>query len=314
MAKITAYTENTALVGTDLLVVVDDPGGTPLTQKVTATNLHAFLTSKGSDIGSAGTLTLPGDSELYHVTGTTTITDIDFSNTWNGRWARLIFDGILTLTHNGTTLILPGAADIITGPGDSCTVVVDSGDNVKVVQFERALGQENVQPFNASIASQNSITAATLTYITDSNIAIPPSGLRVRSILRWKLSMSKTGAGTAASVFHMRLGTAGTTADTAILTFTLPVVGTANADQFEVFIDVVIRGPLGASCIACGTLSITKNAGTVLGVVNIPTVAVNVISGTFTSTTANLIAGISVTSGASVVFSVQQVIAESLNL
>lgn len=38
-AKITALTENTDPVSTDLLVMVDDPAGTPLTQKVQLANL-----------------------------------------------------------------------------------------------------------------------------------------------------------------------------------------------------------------------------------------------------------------------------------
>lgn len=36
--KVSAYTANTAPIGSDILLMVDDPGGTPLTQKVTFTN------------------------------------------------------------------------------------------------------------------------------------------------------------------------------------------------------------------------------------------------------------------------------------
>lgn len=39
--KVTALTENTVPVGTDLLYLVDDPGGSPLSQKMTVTNLYA---------------------------------------------------------------------------------------------------------------------------------------------------------------------------------------------------------------------------------------------------------------------------------
>ena len=38
-SKITALTENTAPLGTDYAVLVDDPGGTPVTQYTTVTNL-----------------------------------------------------------------------------------------------------------------------------------------------------------------------------------------------------------------------------------------------------------------------------------
>lgn len=40
-AKITALTENTTPVGTDLVHIIDDPAGTPLNQKITLTNLTA---------------------------------------------------------------------------------------------------------------------------------------------------------------------------------------------------------------------------------------------------------------------------------
>ena len=41
--KITGLTANTALASGDLLVMVDDPGGTPLTQKVTIDNFLKAL-------------------------------------------------------------------------------------------------------------------------------------------------------------------------------------------------------------------------------------------------------------------------------
>src|SRR3990172_5955184 len=51
-AKITALTENTTPVSTDIVPMVDDPAGTPLTQKVTIANLtnHPVLdASKHTD-------------------------------------------------------------------------------------------------------------------------------------------------------------------------------------------------------------------------------------------------------------------------
>lgn len=92
---------------------------------------------KGTAIASASTISL-GSELFYHITGTTTITDIDFAAAGDGRWAILEFDGALTLTHNGTTLVLPGADNITTAAGDICVVVQDSGDNVHVVSYQRA--------------------------------------------------------------------------------------------------------------------------------------------------------------------------------
>ena len=85
--------------------------------------------SKGTAVASAGTVFV-GTSHLYHVTGTTTITDIDFTDAIDGRWAWLIFDGALTLTHNATTLALPGGANITTAANDRALFVQDNADNV----------------------------------------------------------------------------------------------------------------------------------------------------------------------------------------
>lgn len=62
-----------------------------------------------TDIGAAAT------SEVT-VSGTTTITALGTSNA--GIRRRVRFSGALTLTHNGTSLILPGALNIITAAND----------------------------------------------------------------------------------------------------------------------------------------------------------------------------------------------------
>lgn len=93
-------------------------------------------TPKGADVASAATITLT--QNYHHITGTTTITDIDFTDAVDGRWAWLVFDGALTLTHNSTTLKLPGGANITTEAGDRALIVQDSGDNVICLQYVRA--------------------------------------------------------------------------------------------------------------------------------------------------------------------------------
>ena len=113
--------------------------GTDTARAVTPDSLAAIW-EKGSDIASAGTISI-GEGGFFHITGTTTITDIDFGTDKSGRHAWLVFDGALTLTHNATTLILPGAANITTAAGDSCLVVSENGtDNVRVVVYLRATG------------------------------------------------------------------------------------------------------------------------------------------------------------------------------
>lgn len=101
-------------------------------KKVTAAKVMEFVSAKGSSVASAATVTL-GAGEFFHITGTATITDIDFTDTWDGRRATLIFDAAASITHNATTLVCPGGINIKTSAGDRVRVVVDSGDNVFVI-------------------------------------------------------------------------------------------------------------------------------------------------------------------------------------
>ena len=105
----------------------------------------AALWEKGADVASAGTVTL-GEGGTFHITGTTTITDIDWSVAKNGRLAWLIFDGALTLTHNGTTLLLPGGANITTVANDRALFYQDNSDNVYCLVYQRADGKALVAP------------------------------------------------------------------------------------------------------------------------------------------------------------------------
>lgn len=163
---------------------------------------------------------------------------------------------------------------------------------------------------NRSTTAQNSITAATLTYITGSALALPADPPLVGTRLRWLIVASKTNVGTAATAFHVRIGTNGTTGDTAILTFTLGV-GTAAVDQFTVEIECVFRTVgAGTSAVLSGVLSVLKTAAATAGFIATPGAVVPVVSSGFNSTTAGLIAGVSVTTGSTVVISVQQVFAE----
>jgi len=93
--------------------------------------------------------------------------------------------------------------------------------------------------WNLHNGSVSSVSAgyASDTYLAGSSITIPAVGLwKVNTQYRLTFDMVKTAAGTAAATIIIRMGTAGTTSDAAILTFTWGA-GTAAVDTglFNVF-------------------------------------------------------------------------------
>jgi hypothetical protein len=161
-----------------------------------------------------------------------------------------------------------------------------------------------------SVADQT-INAAVTAYLAGSALAVPAGKLRIGTRLRWKLSLSKTAAGTAANTFNVRIGTLGTTGDAAVLTFALPV-GTAVADVGGIEIFLTVRGPLSGACVVHGQLVLWHNlAATGLATLASPTINAQA---TFDATVASLIVGLSCTTAASTVLTFQQVNAQAENL
>jgi hypothetical protein len=103
------------------------------------------LAFKGADIASASTTDLGAVQGSSHtITGTTTITS--FGTVSAGIWKMLTFSGILTLTNNGTSLILPGAANITTAAGDTCLAESLGSGNWRVHYYIRINGSP-IAPF-----------------------------------------------------------------------------------------------------------------------------------------------------------------------
>lgn len=95
--------------------------------------------AKGIDIASATTTNIgAATGEFVDVTGTTTITGLGTIAAGIVRTVR--FTGILTLTHNGTSLILPGAANISTVNGDVAMFRSLGSGNWVCVNYIRASG------------------------------------------------------------------------------------------------------------------------------------------------------------------------------
>ena len=99
--------------------------------------------SKGADIASASVLPNAIDGNYCEVTGTTTITSIATTNRI-GTVIKRRFTGILTLTHNATSLVLPGSANIVTEVGDEAEFIEYSAGNFRCTSYTRASGSSIV--------------------------------------------------------------------------------------------------------------------------------------------------------------------------
>lgn len=116
-------------------------GGT-LSTTFTATGLtSAAITgtvlafAQGTNIASASTTDIGAATGNYvNITGTTSITALGTIAAGAIRFVNFV--GILTLTYNATSLILPGAANITTAAGDTATFVSLGSGNWKCIQYQ----------------------------------------------------------------------------------------------------------------------------------------------------------------------------------
>lgn len=85
-----------------------------------------------TDIGAA-------TSNSIDISGTTTITSL--GTIASGACRNVRFTGSLTLTHNGSTIILPGAANIATAPNDTAIFLSLGGGSWLCLNYSRSSGK-----------------------------------------------------------------------------------------------------------------------------------------------------------------------------
>lgn len=292
----------------------------------TVTTLNGLTFTTGT-----GTLTLTGTKTVtFNSTSTFTGTDgqtytfpttsatlarIDAANTFTGASTATSWIENTPVITGGLTASGSGSNDFSASTGTFKTstgaATFGSSTNTFTNGFAVAGGQVQSLLANYSTTSQ-SVSAASRTYITGSQIVVPAAKLQIGTIIRWRFNMTKTAAGSAASTIDIAIGTNGTTGDSAIVSFTKPA-GTAAADEAYCEVECIVRGPLSASGIITGEFTLVHNLAST-GHAVIPCVVVNTVSSTFDVTTAGLKVGLCLTSGASDVITIQQVTAQALNL
>ena len=139
-------------------------GGTGAT---TSYGAYDNLSGPETTVASATTTDLGAvTSNKVSITGTTTITGFGTVAAGVQRWGR--FTGALTLTHNATSLILPGAANITTAAGDSFHAVSLGSGNWAVYSYQRANGKAVIGGYEIPLRQGNNsmtVAAAATVYI-----------------------------------------------------------------------------------------------------------------------------------------------------
>ncbi|MFA6040612.1 MAG: hypothetical protein WC733_03835 [Methylophilus sp.] len=140
---------------------------------------------KGADVASATALPLITDGNYFDVTGTTTITS--FNSVGVGTWVALQFDGALTLTHNATDLILPGAANITTAAGDEAIFIEYASGDYRCISYTKASGL----PIAGGVTQ---MTTNSSTAVTEKDFTGIPSTAKIIVIASAGSSLSGTSS------------------------------------------------------------------------------------------------------------------------
>lgn len=162
--------------------------GTSTSKAVTPDSL-AGIWQRGTDIASASTLSLPASGgHHFNVTGTTGVTAI--SSAQGGRSVKFKFASSLTITHNGTSMVLPGGVSIVTSAGDIAEFTNEaaadaSGSNWRLTDYFK-----NLEPMTVQSSAK---TAGYTVAGTDRNGVIRFSGLSADVTLTLPAASGLTG-------------------------------------------------------------------------------------------------------------------------
>lgn len=117
--------------------------------------LAASPNRQGTTVASAATVNLDATSDDFvHISGVVAITAITLSK---GAQRTVVFDGALTLT-NGASLLLPGAANIVTAAGDAAIFRGEAAGVVRCIGYTRAAIAPNKQPTMQVLAGAGTYT------------------------------------------------------------------------------------------------------------------------------------------------------------
>jgi hypothetical protein len=183
--------------------------------------------------------------------------------------ARIYFNGTRAELHTdsifgwpGSLAFPPAALDTALSRNTAGVVEVNNGTagqyrdikarNIDVSTAYTVAGITTAADYaNSSISSVSAGYAAD-TYLAGSNTVVTAGGFKAKGQYHCVFDMVKTGAGTATPIITVRIGTAGTTADTARLTFTFGAgTGVIDTGTFDLWVNFRTVGA-GTSAVVQG--------------------------------------------------------------
>lgn len=251
------------------------------------------------------------------LTAITTATTTDILGSPAGSTTRKVRSAFIRNKHATSTVTVTVVYDANGTDYELHKVSLKAGELLEYIEnvgffVVEALGDGDMN--NAATADQTANAADT--YLTGSSVAI--SGrIKAGTFFRWRLRATKTAASTAVPTWNLRVGTNGSTADTARCVLSsgsgspVQVAQTAAADEGWFELEAVIR-TYSASGVIQLTAFFTHRLATT-GFQNVQVGSYAVTSSAFDLTAASLILGLSVNPGTAGVWTFQSCSVDSIN-
>jgi hypothetical protein len=150
--------------------------GAQLVAAASPTAAHDLLSAPEVDVLSAATTDI-GGANSSNVRITLSFTISSFGIAPNGVRRFIRFAAALTLTHNATSLILPGGANITTAAGDTAIAISLGSGNWVVVNYVRADGQPVVSALTGTLrTAAGSAASPSISFSGDSDTGVHNPG------------------------------------------------------------------------------------------------------------------------------------------